>query len=120
MPSRIHPAKKSRLELNCSLRMYLFIVILISIGLSFISLRLFWNSPAHETAISIQRATENSLDSPFFLPTENSEVDFEDHILTTGELHHIYDQITQMTANIENQQHWQLPEDQLIQQFLEF
>ena len=103
-----------------SLPAYIAIVFMVAAIINLVSLKIFWDSPVRQNAVLIQELTEKRLDNPFFLPIDSSEININDQVLTTTELHYLQNEIKKLAQDLDAEQDFYLDDDNLIWRLLEF
>ena len=89
-----------KIEFQLNLPAYIAFILATVLVISLVSLGLFWQSPTRKLAIEIQQATQDDLDSVFIFASTKDQVDLEDNILTTADLHHIEEQIDNLILEL--------------------
>ena len=118
MPQRKVTTNKQ--PISFSLTSYVLTIFTIGLLIAVVSFKLFWDSPTRELAVSIQQATEDSLDNPFFLPIDSEDIDTSDGVLKTAELHQIQKQIQTLRDQLDIEADFNTNLDETTLNFLKF
>ena len=103
-----------------SLPVYISIVFVVSLLISLVSFKLFWDSPARELSIEIQNATEEKIENPFLRPIDNSEIDVNNGILQTTEIDGLFKQTERLIQELNPQEDFKLNQNEELFSLLEF
>ncbi len=122
MKKRLPIKNKHKIERVSSLSAYIIFIFIISLLISLISFKLFWDSPARELAIEIQKATEEEVENPFLAPSDNDEINAADGNLRVSEVDQLLKQAKELTQELSPQQDFKLGHGQSEELFelLEF
>ncbi len=103
-----------------SLPVYISLVFAVSLLISLISFKLFWDSPARQLSIEIQNATEEKIINPFLTPIDGSEIDINNGILQTTEIDGLFKQTEKLIQELNPQEDFKLNQNKELFNLLEF